>query len=151
MCYGSQRATAVTKQQRKASVIQFKPNSVAVSQQFAASWTHSIKAASPANPAHSALSRRSPASIYTHFSYQRFVLLSGVLCFSSQGREESGLGSKLTINNTLPEQRTRSNISSPSSLLPSPFFPLHSPILFSHILFILIHAPSVSSPFSLKF
>lgn len=62
MCYGSHRATAFTKHQRKASVIQFVPNGTAVSQQFTASWTRSIKAASPANPAHSALSRHA----FTH-------------------------------------------------------------------------------------
>lgn len=43
MYYGSQRGTAVTRDKREASVIHFIPNSTAVSQQFTASWTHSIK------------------------------------------------------------------------------------------------------------
>lgn len=62
-------------------------------------------------PAHSALSHKHT------LSFLRCILVSGVLCFSSQGREESRLGSKLTINTTFPEPRTRSNTSTYSLLL----------------------------------
>lgn len=99
---------------------------------------------------HSLLPRQSRSlglmdvQIYARFSCRRFMLLSGVLCVSSQGREESGLGSKLTINNTLPEQRTRSNISTPSSLLPPQSF-------FTHSFHFNACTPPGPSPFPLHF
>lgn len=65
----------------------------------------------------------------THFPSLWCILVSGVLCFSSQGREESGPGSKLTINSTLPEPGTRSNTSTPSLLLL--LLPLYSSYLSS--------------------
>lgn len=61
----------------------------------------------------------------THFSSLWCILASGVLCFSSHGREESGPGSKLTINSTLLKPETRSNTSTPS-LLPLLLPPLSS-------------------------
>lgn len=71
------------------------------------------------------------------------ILVSGVPCFSTQGREESGLGSKLTINNTLPEQRTRINTSTPFLLLLLPIYILHfSPCVYT--IFFLMHVPILS-------
>lgn len=72
----------------------------------------------------------------THFPSLRCILVSGVLCFSSQGREESGPGSKLTINSTLPEtQDKKQHIHSIFTPPPSPspllllLLPPFSPLL----------------------
>lgn len=104
----------------KASVIQFEHNNTPVSL-CSFSSRCLVRGSSPTGSyslTHSTLSlAHTHTHKDTHFPSLWCILVSGVLCFSSQGREESGLGSKLTINSTLPEPRTRSNTSTPSLFL----------------------------------
>lgn len=131
MCCGSRRGRAVTKGEHEASVIQFITKQARpVSQHFVAShtWTFHPPPTSPAScapppppPSQSTLTR---ARTHTRAALPFLSVRPSVRCvFLSQGREESGLGSKLTINSTLPELKTRSNTSTPSffffSLLPA--------------------------------
>lgn len=122
MRYGSQRGTAGYKRQAltKCDLIRTKqPSYKSAVCIFSPSLIQDSTTPPPCtSPTHSALSHTlTDTHMDTHFPSLWRILVSGVLCFSSQGREESGLRSKLTINSTLPESRTRSNTSSPSLLL----------------------------------
>lgn len=72
---------------RKARLIQFIPNIAAISQQFTTSWTRSIPAASPADPAHSALSRRT--STHTFLASSSYCCQ---VCYVFPVRAERNLG-----------------------------------------------------------
>lgn len=105
--------TAATKDKCGASGIRNVATNTVVSQWFVPSCPFSFKTLSAVS------FHPPPPHTHTHIHFPSLwcILVSGVLCFSSQGREESGPGSKLTICRTLLEPGTRSNTSTPSLLL----------------------------------
>lgn len=132
MCCGSQRGRAVTKGENEASVIQFiTKQALPINQHFVASHTqtfhppHLFYILYPSSPYLSVNLAR------THMRTRAWLpflsVRPSVRCvFLSQGREESGLGSKLTIIGTLPELKTRSNTSTPSFFPLLPALPLYA-------------------------